>query len=303
MPIIFDAKPNSGYDDLLPRRYHFPNTSTYLQAAKEGIGDWVIFRKPRRGVGAAGYFAVARLTALEPDPRDPGSTYAQLDGFLDFDHVVPQNRPDGQPYEEILRVVATAGRGAAIQGKSVRPISTTDFAAIVRAGLNEVFDPANAIRLELDPEHCNPETRALLDAPEETQERQIKQILLNRKIRDAAFRSAVCTAYDNTCAITGLKIVNGGGKAEVQAAHIWSVETGGPDVVQNGLALSGTVHWLFDRGLIRITDEYQLLVSHNKVPRELLNLFEGQMSRIRLPRNQAHWPNRNYLQRHRERFS
>lgn len=301
MPIIFDAKPDSGYDDLLPRRYHFPNN--YLKVAEAAIGDWILFRKPRRGVGAPGYFAVARLTTLEPDPRDPGSTYALLDGFLDFDQVVPQNRIDGHPYEAILRAAPETGRGAAIQGRSVRPISTSDFAAIVKAGLSDVFEPANAIRLELDPGHCDPETRALLDAPEEAQEREIKKILLNRKIRDAAFRSAICTAYDNTCAITGLKIVNGGGKAEVQAAHIWSVEAGGPDVVQNGVALSGTVHWLFDRGLVKISDDYRLLVSHNKVPGELARLFENQMNRIRLPRNEAHWPNRAYLQRHRERFS
>src|SRR5204863_3148114 len=107
---------------------------------------------------------------------------------------------------------------------------------------------------------------------------------MNRKIRDASFRRQVCEAYDNTCAITGLRMVNGGGKAEVQAAHFWSVAAGGPDVVQNGLALSATVHWLFDRYLISLTDDYGLLVSHNRVPAELQPLFERQLQRIRLPR-------------------
>ena len=41
----------------------------------------------------------------------------------------------------------------------------------------------------------------------------------------------VCSAYDDTCAVTGLKIVNGHGRSEVQAAHIWSVEDGGPDAL------------------------------------------------------------------------
>jgi len=298
MPIVFDAKPDSGYDDLLPFRYHFP--SNYRTIAEAGVGDWIVFRKPRRGVGVPGYFSVARLTALEPDPNDKGSSYAILDGFLDFDDVVPQNRPDGQPYEEILRSVSQARRGVAIQGRSVRQISTSDFAAIVKAGLDDVFDPANSVKLELDPAHCDQETRALLDAPAEEQERHIKQILLNRKIRDAAFRSAVCSAYDDTCAITGLKIVNGGGKAEVQAAHVWAVKDGGPDIVQNGIALSSTVHWLFDRGLISISDEYRMLVSHNKVPSDLTRLFEKQMDRILLPRLESQWPNRAYLRRHRE---
>ena len=73
-------------------------------------------------------------------------------------------------------------------------------------------------------------------------ERRIAEMLVNRKIRDARFRGAICEAYDNRCAVTGLRIINGGGRAEVQAAHIWPVKDGGPDVVQNGIALSATAH-------------------------------------------------------------
>jgi putative restriction endonuclease len=125
---------------------------------------------------------------------------------------------------------------------------------------------------------------------------------MNRKIRDASFRRQVCQAYDNTCAISGLRMVNGGGKAEAQAAHIWSVAAGGPDVVQNGLALSATVHWLFDRHLISLADDYGLLVSHNRVPGELRSLFDRQLQRIRLPKNQALWPRPQYIQWHRAAF-
>jgi putative restriction endonuclease len=109
--------------------------------------------------------------------------------------------------------------------------------------------------------------------------------------------------YDNRCALTGLRIMNGGGKAEVQAAHIWPVASGGPDVVQNGLALSGTVHWLFDRHLISLTDDYRLLVSHNKVPAELRGLFAKQMDRIHLPTDSKLWPRPAYIARHREAFN
>src|SRR6188472_733655 len=97
-------------------------------------------------------------------------------------------------------------------------------------------------------------------------------------------------------------MVNGGGKAEAQAAHIWSVAAGGPDVVQNGLALSATVHWLFDRHLISLTDDYGLLVAHNRVPSELRVLFQNQLKRINLPKNDALWPRVRYVQRHRAAF-
>jgi hypothetical protein len=57
----------------------------------------------------------------------------------------------------------------------------------------------------------------------------------------------VLHAYGARCAVTGWKLINGGGRAEAQAAHIRPVERGGPDSVQNGIALSGTAHWMFDR--------------------------------------------------------
>ena len=43
---------------------------------------------------------------------------------------------------------------------------------------------------------------------------------------------------------------NGGGRAEAQAAHIQPVAENGPDSLRNGVALSSTFHWMFDRGLI-----------------------------------------------------
>ena len=46
-----------------------------------------------------------------------------------------------------------------------------------------------------------------------------------------------------------------------EAAHIKPVEHGGPDSIQNGIALSGTAHWMFDRGLIGFDDDLGILVS------------------------------------------
>lgn len=89
-----------------------------------------------------------------------------------------------------------------------------------------------------------------MEATPEKRKRQIAQMLVNRPPGDWAFRRFEVTAYKETCAVTGLRMVNGGGKAEVQAAHIRAVKNGGPDVVQNGIALSATCHWLFGRHLI-----------------------------------------------------
>ena len=79
--------------------------------------------------------------------------------------------------------------------------------------------------------------------------------LTNRAVRDRNFRKNVLRAYGERCAITGLRLINGGGRAEVEAAHIRPVEYDGPDIVSNGLALSGTAHWMFDRGLVGLADD------------------------------------------------
>jgi len=297
MKAVFDTRPGSGYDDEIQTRYHFPDR--YLDEARKAVGDWVVYRAPRRGGGKIGYFAAARVASIEPDPNLSAHSYTRMTDFLPFDAIVPLERSSGFYERQLDFVTKRSLIGRTLQGRSVRTISEIEFGDIVRAGLGETLDPANAVRLELDPSHVDPETFALLNAEEEEQERRVVQILMNRKIRDASFRRQVCEAYDNTCAITGLRMVNGGGKAEVQAAHFWSVAAGGPDVVQNGLALSATVHWLFDRYLISLTADYGLLVSHNRVPAELQPLFERQLQRIRLPKQRALWPRPRYIQQHR----
>lgn len=242
-----------------------------------------MYREPQRNGGRRAYVAVAKVLRIDPDTVRPGHAYAVIDGYLPFDRPVPLSI-NGAYSEKALRKIGDPTRvGAFLQGKSVRKNADADFAAIVRAGLTETQSPENVICLELNAGHVDAQTSTLLQAPIDEQQRRIEQILVNRKTRDACFRRQVCDAYDNRCAVTGLRFINGGGKAEAQAAHIWPVAAGGPDVVQNGIALSGTVHWLFDRHLISLTDDYRLLVSHNKVPGELRRLFEKQLERIHLP--------------------
>ena len=193
--------------------------------------------------------------------------------------------------------------GAALQGRSIRTISDPEFAAIVCAGLAETLDPVNPHGFAHADEGDDSSRQPFGDVPLERRERRIVQMLVNRPFRDAAFRGSVMKAYEDRCAVTGLRIVNGGGRVEAQAAHIWPVDCGGPDIVQNDIALSATCHWLFDRHLISLTDDYGLLVSHNRVPGELRRLFATQVERVHLPRDERLWPRREYVSRHRERFA
>lgn len=119
-------------------------------------------------------------------------------------------------------------------------------------------------------------------APYEFEQDRV-QMLTRRTIRDRIFRTRVLKAYDRRCAFTGFQFINGGGHAEVEAAHIKSVQDKGPDVVQNGLALSGTVHWMFDRGLLTVADNAQILLSNH------INDVDG-VRKILLAKGRAQFP-------------
>ncbi len=297
---VFDISGVSRYQDKIAFHYQFPQQ--YLPMAERSLGDWIVYRETRAAGGRMAYIAVALVDRIEPDLETQGHYYARLSRFLEFDVPVAYRDHDGIFAEQFLRELPNpAFAGRALRGCSIRNLERGDFGRIVNAGLADIFDPENAVRLMLDEDELDFDTVALLREP--PAERRIEQVLLNKKIRAAAFRQNILSAYDCTCAITGLRIVNGGGKAEAQAAHIWPVADGGPDEIQNGLALSATAHWLFDRHLISLDDNLGLLVSHNKVPSELLQLFPPAGKPIRLPSDRRLHPRLEYVQRHRERFA
>jgi putative restriction endonuclease len=120
----------------------------------------------------------------------------------------------------------------------------------------------------------------------------------NRPFRDAAFSSAVRSAYDDTCAVTGLKIINGGGRPEVQAAHIRPVVEAGPDSIRNGLALCSTIHWMFDRGLLSLADDLTILVAEGRVP-DTVNKLINPGRKLRDPLRPEFRPHPQFLRFHR----
>jgi len=297
---VFDIKPGSGYDDDPGLRYQFPDKKNYLTAALDAVGDWILYREPKRNDGRQAYVSAARVLRVEPDQNRSGHHLAHLADYLEFPKAVPL-MSNGRYAERSLRSLRDRRlAGQWLQGRSMRPIPEEDFAAIVLEGLGEVFAPETSARLGID----IPTDLVLpVTGFAETVERRVEQLLMNRTIREASFRLEVCRAYDDTCAITGLKIVNGNGRAEVQAAHVKPVRAGGPDTVRNGIALASTVHWLFDRHLISIDPDYRLLVAHNRVPHELRTLFRPEDRGLHLPADRRLWPHQTFLAYHREMYA
>jgi putative restriction endonuclease len=285
---VLTTSESSAYDDQPEIRYHFPRT--YLNQAEQAVGDWILYYEPRRtsgpssATGRQAYFAAAFVDRLIPDEERPDHFYALLKHYIELDQAVPFRQGDHY-FESLLRKEdGSTNKGAF--GRSVRVIPRDEFEAVLRAGLSTAPDPWEA-------------TTQVQEKPADYPARPLVERLQTRKYRDVAFRRHVRAAYDNTCAITGLRLINGGGRPEVQAAHIWPVEHDGPDTVRNGLALTGTAHWLFDRGLLTVDESFRVCVASTSLPAGLESLISpGQ--KIRLPAQEHHWPHANFLRWHRE---
>ena len=71
--------------------------------------------------------------------------------------------------------------------------------------------------------------------------------------------------------------------------------------MRNGFALSGTLHWMFDRGLISIADDREtILVSRNKVPGDVIDRLIRPSGRLLKPEYPHHLPHPENLRWHRE---
>ncbi len=290
---VFMLRPDSIYDDSPSEQYQFPKS--YLSRTKDLAGDWAVYLEPSKVRNSRGYFAIAQVQRIIEDPSAPGLYLALIKpgSYLEFGNSVPFNDDFG-PIERGL--LNDAGKLSGRAQAAVRPISSTDFLRIIEKGLAQ----SDAILPRLD---GGGSTLGLSDdsAPflYET-ERQRVEYFVSRPIRDKAFRRVVLRAYDERCAFTGLKFINGGGRAEVDAAHIRPVDRNGPDTVLNGIALSGTAHWMFDRGLVSLSNDFEILISRRVNDIDGVRSFINKTGRAILPKNPYEQPHLHFLEWHRE---
>ena len=208
--------------------------------------------------------------------------------YMNFDQPVPF-RQGNELFESSLRSDGVTGLSGEFRN-AVRLMPDHEFEAILAAGYI-------APRAE--------EARAAQAQPGFAEEasdfqRPIVEQLIRRPFREAAFSRQVKAAYGNRCAFTGLDMRNGGGRAEVDAAHIKPVGDGhnGPDSIRNGLALTKTVHWMFDRGLISIDSDYKILAAKPLVPEPILRLLDPG-GHVLLPEKPQDRPHPAFLEYHR----
>ena len=119
-----------------------------------------------------------------------------------------------------------------------------------------------------------------------------------KRIRDKDFRKRILAAYDNRCAVTGVKL------KLVDAAHIYPAKfKDSNEEVGNGILLSPTFHRAFDRGLIFLDEEYFMRVNEKKVSRLVRDRLDDGIEEFRsffeklvnLPADKNQWPDKQMI--------
>lgn len=290
---VFLHRADSPYEDSPASQYQFP--SQYLTRAEACIGDWIVYCEPSKVRGSRGYNAIARVERIVPDPTKSDMYLALIapGSYLQFPSPVPFVVEDGHVETGVLN---EHGRVSGRAQAAVRPISPKDFDRILVRGFAE--------ERPVLPRLGSAETPFQFDEVQAPfafeRERERIEMVTNRVVRDRVFRRVVLRAYDERCAVTGLKLINGGGRAEVNAAHIRPVEHSGPDIANNGIALSGTVHWMFDRGLISITDDLEIVISRHVNDRDGAEGLINRTRRLIGPSLERDRPHPAFLAWHRE---
>lgn len=290
---VLISNPKSIYDDVPEVRYHFPRQ--YLKRVERAQGDWIIYYESGSDGGRQAYFATAQIVSVVPDERRSDHYYAYVAHYSDFPNPVPWRHELGYWESafgtDLRRPISGPAQNA------VRPITDGEYEAISRAGFANMIDLENRTGLG---------TNLGVSDIAASFQRPIIERLVAKPFRDAAFTTCVRAAYDSTCAATGLKLINGEGRCEIEAAHIRPVGGGhdGPDSVRNGLALSRTAHWLFDRGLISLADDGKILFASKRHLPEIGRVqsmlhADGYM---RLPADSLQKPHRQFLEYHRDKI-
>ena len=269
---VFMTRIDSSYDDLPELRYHFPRT--YLNKAKQAVRDWILYYEPGKG-GRMAYFATAYLERIIDDPDAVDRYYAIVSHYFEFPTAVPFKDAEGVLESALIKPDGTVNKG--LFGRSVHLIPDHEYTSILMVGAGE-YCPALQTEIEETTDLASDELR------------NPSVVLTRRAFRDSAFRDIVAGGYNNACALSGIKLVNGGGAAEVEAAHIRPVAQDGPDSPRNGIALSRTLHWAFDKGLLSLEDDGRILIARKLIPEQL--------NRLIIPDGIAHLPEAKVLHPH-----
>ena len=124
-------------------------------------------------------------------------------------------------------------------------------------------------------------------------------------IRGGLFKREIPRIYNNTCAISGLRLTSVVSNVSmIDACHIVPFSESYDDTLTNGIALCPNLHRAFDRGLISISSDYTVLINKKNFVEDknsTYNLSQFENQRIILPYSEELYPALENLYEHRNK--
>ena len=296
---VLGTASQSTYADSLTS-YQFP--SQYLgnfELLSTNADMLAIIYEPR-GQSRSGRMSYVGWGIIRGVPiRDPNSatlryTVKFLEPLRSFDRAVPREI-DGEPVERSLREIPRGNlRNVATFGRAIRGIEPDDVETILRYGSS---DP---LWVSLYDDEDGSQT------PDGGSSRVRR--LVTRLDRNVQFSKNVLGAYGRRCAVSGLAAGGHGGL--IEAAHIKPVGSPhfGPDDIKNGIALTPTLHRLFDRSLfsLKYVGDNLVVVTSSQLSDRMVHDTESGSGlrlecgqKVRLPTELSLRPDRRFVNHHR----
>jgi putative restriction endonuclease len=127
-----------------------------------------------------------------------------------------------------------------------------------------------------------------------------RQTIIKARVNQDFFRSAILSAYDGKCCITGLSVPQ-----LLVASHIipWSVRADTRTDPHNGLLLNPIHDKAFDAGLITITTDYEVKISRyirEFLPDKIINEWFFAYAGKKIATPEKFLPSKEYLRWHNE---